>query len=102
MKIDNQIKTTITQRARDSRVAAATDAPARGGKPAGVSDDVHLTRTAGNMQRMEDELAGIEASDAGKVEAMRQAIADGSFKVDEEAVADGLIRETVDMLRVRS
>ncbi len=102
MKIDNQVKTTITQRPRDSRVAAATEAPARGGPPATVSDDVRLTRTAADMQRLEEEVAGIEVSDAGKVEAVRQAIAEGSFKVDEEAVADGLIRETVDLLRVRS
>lgn len=102
MKIDNLTKTTVTPRAHERRIAATADAPARGGAPATVSDDVRLTSTAGHMRRMEEELAGIDTSDAGKIEAVRQAIADGSFAVDEEAVADGLIRETVDTLRVRS
>ena len=62
-------------------------------------DNVELTGASSRMSELEAQLADLPATDAGKVEVIRQAIADGTFKVDEEAVADALVQETVEQLR---
>ncbi|MBK9325197.1 MAG: flagellar biosynthesis anti-sigma factor FlgM [Thiobacillaceae bacterium] len=95
MKIDTTIKAVTAPRSKDAKstkgqmLASAAD-------PASVSDDVRLTSTSGKLRQFETELADVDVADSGKVEAVRQAIADGSFSVDEEVVAEGLIQESVD------
>jgi len=64
----------------------------------GIQDEVELTGDAAKLQELEARLAELEITDPKKVEAIRQAIAEGTFKVDEEAVADGLIKEAIDHL----
>ncbi len=64
-----------------------------------LGDNVELTGTSSRMSELEAQLADLPTTDAGKVEVIRQAIADGTFKVDEEAVADALVQETVEQLR---
>lgn len=66
-----------------------------------VSDDVRLTATSSRMRELEMQLAQLPADDAGKVEAVRQAIAQGTFQVDEEAVAEGMVEESIEQLRHR-
>ena len=66
---------------------------------ASVSDDVQLTDTASRMRELEMQLADIPSQDAAKVESIRQAVADGTFKVDEEAVAESMVEETMEQLR---
>jgi negative regulator of flagellin synthesis FlgM len=95
VKIDTTIKAVTAPRSKDAKstkgqmLASAAD-------PASVSDDVRLTSTSGKLRQFETELADVDVADSGKVEAVRQAIADGSFSVDEEVVAEGLIQESVD------
>lgn len=95
MKIDTTIKNVAATRGKDARTGRTrTDVLT----PAGVavSDDVRLTDTSAKMRELEAELARIDVADGGKIESVRQAIADGSFVVDEEAVAEGLIQESID------
>jgi negative regulator of flagellin synthesis FlgM len=95
VKIDTTIKTVTATRGRDAKsgkgqvLASPTD-------PAAVSDEVRLTSASGKLRQLEAELADVDVADSGKVEAVRQAIADGSFTVDEEVVAEGLIQESID------
>ncbi len=95
MKIDTTIKAVTAPRSKDAKstkgqmLASAAD-------PASVSDEVRLTSASGKLRQFETELADVDVADSGKVEAVRQAIADGSFSVDEEVVAEGLIQESVD------
>jgi negative regulator of flagellin synthesis FlgM len=63
-----------------------------------VHDEVELTADSARMRELESRLAEMEITDPKKVEAIRQAIADGSFKVDEEVVADAMIKEALDLL----
>ncbi len=97
MKIDNTLKTEAPAKVKD----------ARGGKgrtlsssahPSGIHDEVNLTGDATKLRELEARLAELEITDPKKVESIRQAIADGTFKVDEEAVADGLINEAISHL----
>jgi negative regulator of flagellin synthesis FlgM len=53
------------------------------------------------VRALEAQLASVEVTDAGKVEAVKAALADGSFAVDAEVVADRLIDHTKQSLRKR-
>ncbi len=96
MKIDNSLKSVAAVRTRATRgdkgkTAADTDAA--------IADSVELTLASTTLNAMEEALAGMPAEDTDKVEAVRQAIADGHFQVNEEAVADALVQTTVEQLR---
>lgn len=95
MKIDTTIKNVTAPRGKDAKSGKTQTAVLT---PAGVavSDDVRLTDTSAKMRGLEAELARIDVADGGKIESVRQAIADGSFVVDEEAVAESLIQESID------
>ncbi len=97
MKIDSAIQHISSVQAK-----GVNSKPSRGktaGSAAGsVSDNVERTGTASRMREMEAQLADLPFEDAGKVESIRQAIADGTFKVDEEAVAEGMVQETIEQL----
>lgn len=93
VKIDNVIKSIPSTRAKDSKSASAR--PPAPNEQTAVSDQVRLTSTSEKMRQLENELSNVGITDAAKVESIRQAIADGSFKVDEEAVAESLIQESI-------
>jgi negative regulator of flagellin synthesis FlgM len=95
VKIDTTIKAVTAPRSKDAK-STKGQMLASPADPASVSDDVRLTSTSGKLRQFETELADVDVADSGKVEAVRQAIADGSFSVDEEVVAEGLIQESVD------
>lgn len=109
MKIEsNPIKGVTTPRARDIKseksekagAGANTGASARSASSgrATVSDDVRITENSTRLQQLEARLVDIEITDPAKVEAVRQAIADGTFQVDEAAVAEGLVQESLEQL----
>ena len=93
VKIDNLIKSPPITRSKDSRSAATRRTPSP--ESVAISDDVKLTSTAEKMSQLEEELRGVSISDNAKIESIRQEIAEGRFKVDEEAVADSLVRESI-------
>lgn len=95
MKIDPTVKSVAPSRSKDTKAGKSRNMTGLA-NPASVSDDVRLTSTSGKLRQFETELADVDVADSGKVEAVRQAIADGSFSVDEEVVAEGLIQESVD------
>ncbi len=61
------------------RDKSATSAPAQ---------DVSLTDTAAKLQRLETKIASQPVVDTQKVESVKKAIADGSFKVDSGKAAE--------------
>jgi len=62
-------------------------------------DQVDLSQASASLGALEAQLASVETMDAEKIEAVRQAIAEGRFNVNEDAVAEALVRETLEMLR---
>jgi negative regulator of flagellin synthesis FlgM len=92
MKIENVIRPPAIIRGKESRSAPAR--PMQADKSA-ISDQVNLTATAEKMSQLEGNLSEVEVSDQAKIEAIRQAIAEGRFKVDEQAVAENLVQETL-------
>lgn len=100
VKIENVIKSIPAVRGKDAKPAATrllqpAESPS-------VSDEVKLTGTSDKMRQLEGELSHVDVSDSAKIEAIRQAIADGNFSVDEEAVAEGMVQESIANIGRRS
>lgn len=99
MKIDDPLKksggvsigTTQTRSGKSAeKTGAVSQAPAQ-------SDSVHLSSTAQSLSQ-----AGNNAVfDVKKVEEIKAAIADGTFKVDPEKVANGLLDTVSDLIKTR-
>lgn len=68
----------------EQAVSAAATAPA---------DNVDLTDGARQLQDLQAAVAGTPVVDADRVAALRKAIADGSYKVDPQRIADGLLAQ---------
>jgi negative regulator of flagellin synthesis FlgM len=77
---------TAQARARASAHAAPSAAPAPG-------DSVDLTDGARQLQDLQAAIAGTPVVDSSRVEALRDAIASGSYTVDPQRVADGLLAQ---------
>ena len=62
-------------------------------KPESTStDDVQLTHTATSLKQIETRLASIPDVDRARVEAVRQRVESGPWKMDANRVADRLMR----------
>jgi negative regulator of flagellin synthesis FlgM len=99
VKIDDSIKGLPAVRNRETRTTRSGSDPAMS-QPPHTSDSVDITPTSARLSQLESDLARVDSSNAGKIEAIRQAIAEGSFQVNEEAVATALVNTTMDQLRL--
>lgn len=97
MKIDNALKTVAPAKAKEAKDGKSRTLTRQTGD-ARVHDEVKLTGDSARMRELEARLAELAVTDPQRIEAIRQAIADGSFKVDEEAVADAMIQEILENL----
>jgi|LNFM01.1.fsa_nt_gb negative regulator of flagellin synthesis FlgM len=77
--------------ALDSRVAKV-DKPAQPAAPVAQtsSEVVKLTDLGSRLQALTQSVADVPAVDSKRVEQFRQAIADGSYQIDADAVAEKL------------
>lgn len=64
-----------------------------------ASDSVDITSKSAQLSKLEEELSLVDSSDTAKIEAIKLAISEGRFEVDEEAVADALVQNTMEQLR---
>ena len=81
----------------DSRVRDGESAPSSSvaSKPA---DSVQLTDTAARLAELQAEVASVDGVDIERVEAIRQQIADGSYQVDADRIADALMTMEQELL----
>lgn len=95
MKIDNPVGPV-------GGVAGGEPRPRPGkGTPAAVGasgEKVELSSLSLRLQEIEAALAEVPVADAGRIAEIKQAIAEGRFKVDAGKVADGLIESVRQML----
>lgn len=98
MKIDKRITPPAAAKvsAAKGKGAGKAAAPAAGG-----SDSLTLTESSARIRSLESQLASVDIADASKIEAVKSALANGSFTVDAEVVADRLIDHTKEALRKR-
>lgn len=94
MKIDSSNRT--------SALTGNTAPAARGGKAAaqsgGAQDSVQLSSLSTQIQALETGISEASGFDAAKVEAIKQAISEGRFTINADAIADKLISSTRELL----
>lgn len=102
MKIENKFTTPLTgEIPADSRGPKSAGSSGQG-VAAGGSVDVHLSDLASHLTTIQNQLASGEVVDPAKVAEIRQAIADGRFKINADAIADRLldtVRELIEGYR---
>ena len=98
MKIDKRITPPAAAKVSSAKGKGAGKAstPAAGG-----SDSLTLTESSTRIRTLESQLASVDVTDVSKVESVKAALADGSFTVDAEVVADRLIDHTKETMRKR-
>ncbi|MHB1144812.1 MAG: flagellar biosynthesis anti-sigma factor FlgM [Thiobacillus sp.] len=98
MKIDKRITPPAASKVTSAQGKGAGKASA---PTAGSGDSLTLTKSSTHIRALEADLASVDVTDLGKVESVKAALADGSFAVDAEVVADRLIDHTKEALRKR-
>ncbi len=98
MKIDSSIKSlgtgAVSGGGRSGKSAAS--APNSGG-----GERVQLSALSSQMQAIESSMADTPVVDSARVAEIRQAIAEGRFKVNPDVVADNLLQTARELLRSR-
>ncbi|MFA7269819.1 MAG: flagellar biosynthesis anti-sigma factor FlgM [Sterolibacterium sp.] len=96
VKIDSSVKPVVNQtggvRTSSAKAGVSTRSAASGGA------EVALSPLSSRLQQIESSLASSPATNADRVAEIRQAIAQGSFKIDTGKIADGLIESVRQML----
>ena len=98
MKIDKRIPPATAAKVSSAKGKSAGKASA---SPASGADSLTLTESSTRIRALESQLASVDVADAGKVESVKAALANGTFAVDAEVVADRLIDHTKETLRKR-
>lgn len=79
------------------RPAPSANAVPPAAVPATGGDSLNISQLSTKMQNLESRLADGEVFDTARVNEIRQALRDGSFKVNAEAVADKMISSAYDL-----
>lgn len=96
MKIDSLGKTVGLTPTNEARLRPSSAPLASGG------ERVELSALASTLQKAEAALAEAPAVDRNRVEEIKNAIRDGSFKIDANRIADGLINDVRQLLESQS
>jgi negative regulator of flagellin synthesis FlgM len=99
MKITN-----TSEPLRPDRVSAPNDSrtsTVRGTEPVAETERVQLSDLGAKLSQLENQFSGSDF-DVKKVEEIRNAIAEGRFKVNAEAVADKLLSSVSELLGKKS
>lgn len=93
-KIDNIASQLLTRSPGAGNGSARVDGESSGSgdvkAPAAV-DSVKLSKDASNLQQLENRVRDASGIDTKRVEAVKAAIANGTYNIDAKATADGLI-----------
>lgn len=99
MKIDDSLPGIATIRGRETqKIKDQRDLTSA--KPEKSEDSVEITQFSALMSKFSEEMGRVSGNNPGKVEAVRQAIAENRFEVHEEAVVDALVENILEQLRL--
>ncbi|MEG2806271.1 flagellar biosynthesis anti-sigma factor FlgM [Stenotrophomonas sp.] len=89
-KIDGNLQATAHLRsvALGSKPAASADSPTR---PVEAADSLRLTDQATNLQALQSKLTAAPAIDAGRVQAVRESLQNGTYKINPDAIASRML-----------
>lgn len=100
MKISDSISSvSAIRRARELHAREGRPGSPQGSADAG--DNVDLTQASLQLRAMEEALNDVPVMDTAKIESMRRAIAEGRYTVDEDLVAERLVKSILEQLRHR-
>jgi negative regulator of flagellin synthesis FlgM len=99
MKIDSSIKSVSSGPVSGGGSRAGKGAASTPGS--GGGDRVLLSPLSAQLQATESSMADTPVVDSARVAEIRQAIAEGRFKVNPDAVADHLLQTAHELLRSR-
>ncbi len=97
MKIDNSLKS-ITSAAIPDEPERQAKKPASDAAAASHGDRVQLSALSSHMLAIEKGFAETPIVDAARVNEIKQAIANGHFKVDADKVADRLLKTVQELI----
>lgn len=105
MKIDNSGKPlsgTATTRPASARAPDTQANPAGGGDSAKVqNDNVALSSNSLKLSALEGSMGSQPIIDSARVNEIRQAISEGKFKINPDAIADKLVASVKELLANR-
>jgi negative regulator of flagellin synthesis FlgM len=99
MKIDNSIKP-----ATSGPISGGGSRPGKGAAStpgSGGGDRVQLSPLSSQLQAIESSMADTPVVDSARVAEIRQAIAEGRFRVNPDVVAEHLLQTARELLRSR-
>jgi negative regulator of flagellin synthesis FlgM len=64
----------------------------------GLQDSVSVTSQAVQLRQLEESLSSIPDVDNARVQAIKQALADGSYTIDSQQLVDNLLRSEQDFV----
>ena len=95
MKINSAVNTVGPAPDSGQPRAAAPQRPAAAGK---AVEQVEISPLSAKLQQVEASLGNEPVVNAQRVAEIKQAIAEGRFRVDPEKIADGLLKSVREML----
>lgn len=104
MKIDNSIKPTTAagvSEARGNKARPAAGGATASSAPKPAQDNVSLTSLSSQLQSIERSLADVSIVDTARVDAIKQAISEGRFKINADVVADRLLNTAKELVLSR-
>ena len=103
MKIDASVKSPTSSGVKETTPRAAkADTGASASAPQGKSsarDNVQITTLSSQLHAMESSMDSMPVVDSARVEAIKLAISEGRFKINPEAIADGLLATVKDLVQ---
>ena len=100
MKIDGSIKPLGGTSAKEGTARATVGGKASTKAPLS-QDRVEITSVSAQLQTMGSSQDNVPVVDTARVEAIKQAISEGRFKINPEAIADRLIATAKDLIHSR-
>lgn len=104
MKIDNSVKPAAPANKVGQTTAKKTGggaAATKGASSSGSREKIDINPLSSQLQALESSLEQVSVVDMARVESIKQAISEGRFKVDPDAIADRLIETVKEMVLSR-
>ncbi len=98
MKIDNSLNSVGSKPNEENR-ATPSNGKSSAGESSAPGVSVDLSPLSAKLQSIEEKIRTGEAADPARVNEIKQAIADGRFKVNPEVVADRLLATVQELIR---
>lgn len=101
MKIDNSSKPVAQAKPTQPTAKKTGAGAAKRASGSASQDKVDINPLSSQLQALETSLEQVDVVDTARVEAIRQAISEGRFKVNPDVIADRLIATVKEMVLSR-